>query len=737
MSNGIICSVWNIKGETEKKACGTQVSQSIEYIFNKEKTKGTFDLDPFNQLSRECKYIENDLKTYERAFVSGHNIMSYEPREAALEMMEVKQTFGKLDGRSALHMVISLPEEESIIENASKLLQLADSVVKELFPDNQAVYAVHTNTDNLHVHIILNSVDLKGRKIHQPKGFIKNVLDPCVNKYANVFGFAPNEKWKNSESDTLSFPQIKMLLRTQIDLAIEAADSFESFSEILKENDITVRTGKYISLKLPGMAKAVRTHNLGSNYTRDAIVERIATKKEKMVLQQKRLDNVLTRPDDVFTPTIFKMPKYKEMSESQKKEVLHQLRLGKNPWRENKKMNWQLNLIADEINSEERIRSYIGFYSKDGTIENALENMISAKKNAANEKKLIKFSRTKYKPILDIYSEMKSLEKRAFLYEHKRYTEYRAEFEQYRLLTRRLKNTYNKEVFEVATFLQECDERFEYADAQINEISAEYRELKKYALQRGISVVSDKENNFMDLFGYYSDKESTKSGIAEVDSFYIASCHSDVVIRVVKSPAMDSYGHVIESYSLTVMDKYGNTVHELTNENGDKKFKEGLDKLQKQYNLMDCKKFNNLKKASEYCNTSDVKEGSKSNDTKVRFEEMDSSIEKKYTFAQAINHVTEDKPFSVVVSKVNPSYIALSSAENDMLKIIVFNNKRITEEVFYIPLVKEKNTDGFKTLSKIMDKYNFHDEVKEFDSVDEAREYSDQQDKEKKKNIRV
>ena len=320
MSNGIICSVWNIKGETEKKACGTQVSQSIEYIFNKEKTKGTFDLDPFNQLSRECKYIENDLKTYERAFVSGHNIMSYEPREAALEMMEVKQTFGKLDGRSALHMVISLPEEESIIENASKLLQLADSVVKELFPDNQAVYAVHTNTDNLHVHIILNSVDLKGRKIHQPKGFIKNVLDPCVNKYANVFGFAPNEKWKNSESDTLSFPQIKMLLRTQIDLAIEAADSFESFSEILKENDITVRTGKYISLKLPGMAKAVRTHNLGSNYTRDAIVERIATKKEKMVLQQKRLDNVLTRPDDVFTPTIFKMPKYKEMSESQKKK---------------------------------------------------------------------------------------------------------------------------------------------------------------------------------------------------------------------------------------------------------------------------------------------------------------------------------------------------------------------------------------------------------------------------------
>ena len=738
MNSGIICSVWNIKGETKIKACSTQVSQSIEYIFNKEKTKGTIDLDPLNQLSRECKYIENDLKTYERAFVSGHNIISYEPHEAAQEMMEVKKAFGKLDGRSALHMVISLPEEESKIENASKLLQLADAVVKEIFPDNQAVYAVHTNTENLHVHIILNSVDLKGKKIHQPKGFIKNVLDPCVNKYANVFGFAPNQKWKNTEADSLTFAQIKMALRTQVDLAIEGADSFESFKDILKKNDIVVRTGKYISLKLPGMAKAVRTHNLGSNYTRDAIIERITTKKEKLVLQERATNEVLARPDDAFTPITFKMPKYKEMTEEQKKSALRLLRLGKNPWRENREMNWQLNAIADEINLEERIRSYISFYSTDGSIENALENMVKAKQSASNEKKLIRFGKHKYKAILDIYDDMKKLEKRAYLYEHKGYSEYRIEFEQYRNLTRRLKKSYNKDVFEIAEFLKECDERFEYAEAQINEISSEYRELKKYAIQRGIKSLSDNENNFMDLFGYYSDSENTKGGIAEADSFYISSCHSDVIVRVVKSPMMNKYGHIVEAYNLTILDRLGNTLREISNEDGNKSFKEELDQLQKQYNLKNCKRFNNLKKASEYCIDEPGKKIEVANENLGKGKELNSKPEiKQYTFVQAVNHVTEERPTRVVVNKALPSYIALSSIEANMLKIVVLNNKRLTEEVFYIPLVKEKNSDGYKTLSKIMDKYNFHDEVEEFDSIDDARKYTEQKDKEQKKNIRL
>ncbi len=52
-------------------------------------------------------------------------------------------------------MIISLDKEESGIENAGKLMLLADDLMTELLPENQAVYAVHTNTDNLHIHILI------------------------------------------------------------------------------------------------------------------------------------------------------------------------------------------------------------------------------------------------------------------------------------------------------------------------------------------------------------------------------------------------------------------------------------------------------------------------------------------------------------------------------------------------------------------------------------------------------
>ncbi|MBQ3497304.1 MAG: relaxase/mobilization nuclease domain-containing protein, partial [Oscillospiraceae bacterium] len=43
---------------------------------------------------------------------------------------------------------------------------------------------VHTNTENLHIHFIVNSVGMDGKKIHQNNKFMSGVLHPCVNKFA-------------------------------------------------------------------------------------------------------------------------------------------------------------------------------------------------------------------------------------------------------------------------------------------------------------------------------------------------------------------------------------------------------------------------------------------------------------------------------------------------------------------------------------------------------------------------
>ncbi|MBO5629476.1 MAG: relaxase/mobilization nuclease domain-containing protein, partial [Aeriscardovia sp.] len=86
-------------------------------------------------------------------------------KEAVSQMMDTKKFYGKIIGRAALHMCISLPENESNIANSTKLMDLCKDVLNEIFPNNQAVFAIHTNTDNLHVHIIVNSVGLNGKNI--------------------------------------------------------------------------------------------------------------------------------------------------------------------------------------------------------------------------------------------------------------------------------------------------------------------------------------------------------------------------------------------------------------------------------------------------------------------------------------------------------------------------------------------------------------------------------------------
>lgn len=280
MNVGIVCKVWNIQSSATSKGVVGQLRDSIDYILNDEKTSCMGELDPINQLTRECKYIENDIKTFSGAYVGGNNISSTNVNDVVSEMIDVKKAYGKEDGRAALHMVISLPENESDTGNASDLMKLCDSVVKELFPDHQALYAIHTNTENLHAHIIINSVGLNGKKIHQPKGYMKDIVHPCVNKYASSFGFTQNPKWKMTNDENTSFVKIKIALRKAIDQAIEKSSSFDDFVNILKKNNINVHVGKYISLLPEGMKKAVRTQHLGENYTKDIIIERIKTRKD-------------------------------------------------------------------------------------------------------------------------------------------------------------------------------------------------------------------------------------------------------------------------------------------------------------------------------------------------------------------------------------------------------------------------------------------------------------------------
>ncbi len=722
MSSGIVVKVWNIKGQSIAKGTKEQLADSVGYILNDEKTVVHTELNSLDQLTRECKYVENDLKTFDGAYVGGHNVTSTNVTLAVNEMMNVKKFFDKQDGRAALHMLISLPEEESDSVNASKLMQLCSDVLKDIFPNNQAVFAVHTNTDNLHVHVIVNSVGLNGRKIHQDSNFVSKVLQPCINKYAKWYNFTPNSKWEKKEKvSSYKYPQLKAVLRNAIDVAIENADSFDDFVQNLNEQGIDTRIGKHISLCIPGQRKAIRTHNLGSNYTRDAIIEKIITKREKFVLTD--VGNYThSGPENIFTPTIVKMKKYKDMTDAEKKQIIRELKLGKNPWRENRNMSWQLNKIADDLNSFERVQGYVELYSDDGSIQGALDAILDAKKRVAHDKNMIAYAMRKYHPILKIYEEMKRLERKSYLYEYQNVAEYRGEFERYRELTRRLKNNYGKEIFEVADFMNECTERTLYARAQLNELSQQYRELKKYGLERGMFI--DDRDNFQNVIGY--EWKADHSVAIEMNSFYVAAINSDVVLKVTKSVGQDSDGKNYQAYSIAVIDTKGNIIDEINNHKDKEHFYDSMKKFQKRYGLTACKKFDQYYVAREYSKqTVDLEETqSRTIGTDLKnMEEKYPDLNTKVSFPQAVNHVYEDRPLCVIADAKTPSYIALSSIKDDQLEIEVINKFGQYQEKILVPLVKNKDSYGYFHIVDLQKKYGFSDQVYEFETVESAKKY--------------
>lgn len=585
---GIIAKIWNVKAGSMGRSGGVQLAASIDYITNSEKCDGELSLDVQNQVGREVQYVINDIKTLKGLYVGGRHITDIE--SAADEMMQVKAFYGKLDGRVALHGVVSLDEEESDKENAGKLMFLMDELMERVFPQNQVVYAVHTNTENLHVHFVANTVGLDGKKIHMDKNFMRKIFEPTVNELALKYGFTPNEKWlKQREADKVSFKDRKIMFRKAIDLAIEESDDFNEFVKELRDMGIRVNVGKHLSLRMEGMQKAIRSGMLGDEYTIEAIRERIERKMDSFI-ELKMSDYVknIEYGDVVrFNPTTLK--KYKDMSDEEKKEVIHMLKLGRNPWKERYEGNWQVQRMSDELNSRKYVYDIVKTYSSSGSTLEAKEKIIELQKVIVGEKKHIKDNLKSYKPVISIYEEARKCEIRAYLYEFGSCDEYKEDYEKYKELCRRLENNYGKSISEVAAFVEETNNQLIYAKAQSNELSSQYKTILRFEKQKS-EKSKEKSVSFYEAVGHFSAyKQAKEYGIYSSRLVkIIADDVEDISIRVLTTPeVIDGKGVIVTT--VTVLDHKGNILEEINSRNvSGREFNESLNDIKYRYGFIKC-----------------------------------------------------------------------------------------------------------------------------------------------------
>ena len=169
---------------------------AITKILNIMESEGR---NPASHLKNALEYIQNPDKTEECVLVGSINCL---PDTAFEQMEETKNIFHKTGKRQGYHVIISFSPEEKV--TSEQAMYVLEHFAKDVLGDDyEAVYAVHTDREHMHGHLIWNSVSMTtGKKYNSPKSNWKNHLQPITNKYCDELGLAimPAEYSRNPKN---------------------------------------------------------------------------------------------------------------------------------------------------------------------------------------------------------------------------------------------------------------------------------------------------------------------------------------------------------------------------------------------------------------------------------------------------------------------------------------------------------------------------------------------------------
>ncbi len=213
------------------------------------------DRNPSAHLKNAIEYIQNPDKTEECVLVGSINCL---PDTAFEQMMETKELYHKTGKRQGYHIIISFSPEEVV--TPEQALYVVEHFAKDVLGDDyEAVYAVHTDKEHMHAHLIWNSVSLvTGKKYNSPKGNWKNKLQPITNKYCEELGLTicPAEYSKNpvnmTRDEWQKEQEFKEFILRDAQFCALSAGSVEHFEFLMKKLGYEFQPGKYLRVRIPG-----------------------------------------------------------------------------------------------------------------------------------------------------------------------------------------------------------------------------------------------------------------------------------------------------------------------------------------------------------------------------------------------------------------------------------------------------------------------------------------------------
>jgi hypothetical protein len=259
---------WPIKGK---------LKDAIDYAQNPDKTTESKYLD--DDLYRTLHYAKNDEKTDKAMYVSSINC----PKKRAYEqMMATKRRFGKMGGNVAYHGYQSFKTGEVTPEEAHKIGM--ETARRMWGYEYEIVVTTHLNTDNLHNHMVVNSVSFQsGRKFENHVSdhyMLREISDGiCRDRGKSVLKDAPfyspgkGDYWTHKKGGLTH----RDILKRDIESVLEYSKNGEDFEyrlralgyQLIRSDD----KYRHICVKAPDWQRPIRLDSLG--YTRDVINARL------------------------------------------------------------------------------------------------------------------------------------------------------------------------------------------------------------------------------------------------------------------------------------------------------------------------------------------------------------------------------------------------------------------------------------------------------------------------------
>ena len=244
---------------------------AITKILNIQESEGR---NPASHLKNALEYIQNPDKTEECILVGGINCL---PDTAFEQIEETKNIFHKTGKRQGYHVIISFSPEEKV--TAEQAMYVLEHFAKDVLGDDyEAVYAVHTDREHMHGHLIWNSVSMTtGKKYNSPKGNWKNHLQPITNKYCDELGLSimPAEYSRNPKNISRGKWEKEMSMKGIIlrdaKMCAYAAGNVEHFKYLMKRLGYVFKKDAWMEVQAPGFRYYHKLAKLDEMFSEDML----------------------------------------------------------------------------------------------------------------------------------------------------------------------------------------------------------------------------------------------------------------------------------------------------------------------------------------------------------------------------------------------------------------------------------------------------------------------------------